>query len=86
MAFRVALALCDRDQCDCSRTGFSRRRFLNGCYQSGMHSDAIARPVIYKLVGCCEGERRVIERTEDGFAGRDQETVAANDWLQSRPP
>lgn len=51
-----------------------------------MHSDAIARPVIYKLVGCCEGERRVIERTEDGFAGRDQETVAANDWLQSRPP
>ena len=46
----------------------------------------IARPVIYVLVGCRAGERCVIERTEESFASRDDDTVAANDWLRSRPP
>jgi hypothetical protein len=44
----------------------------------------IARPVIYTLVGCGRDERCVIERTEDGFATRHDETSAANDWLRSR--
>jgi hypothetical protein len=46
----------------------------------------IARPVIYTLVGCYHSERCVIERTQDGFASRDHDTGAANDWSQSRPP
>jgi hypothetical protein len=46
----------------------------------------VARPVIYTLVGCAPGERCVIERTEEGFASRTEETSAANDWLRSAPP
>ena len=45
----------------------------------------IARPVIYTLIGCAGGERCVIERTEEGFATREHETAAANDWLEAAP-
>ena len=41
----------------------------------------VARPVIYTLIGCGAGERCVIERTEDSFVTRFEETSAANDWL-----
>ena len=46
----------------------------------------IARPVIFTLAGCRAGERCVIERTEDGFATRTEQTSAANDWWQSTWP
>lgn len=45
----------------------------------------VARPVIYTLVGCSPGERCVIERTEDGFKTREDNTSAANDWVPARP-
>jgi hypothetical protein len=45
----------------------------------------IARPVIFTLIGCKRGERCVIERTEEGFATRDEDTSAANDWMHSAP-
>jgi hypothetical protein len=51
-----------------------------------LESTAVARPVIYTLVGCAPGERCVIERTEQDFRSRDDETGAANDWLRSKPP
>ncbi len=51
-----------------------------------LETTPIARPVIYTLVGCYPGERCVIERTQDSFASRDNDTGAANDWLQSQPP
>jgi hypothetical protein len=41
----------------------------------------VARPVIYTLIGPGEAARCVIERTEDAFATRHEETSAANDWL-----
>ena len=47
---------------------------------------AVARPVIYTLVGCAPGERCVIERREQGFASRTEDTSAANDWQHSAPP
>jgi hypothetical protein len=50
-----------------------------------LESVPIARPVIYTLVGCRSGERCVIERTEEGFATRSENTAAANDWLRSTP-
>lgn len=50
-----------------------------------LETTPIARPVIYILIGCQDGERCVIERTQDGFASRDFDTGAANDWLQSTP-
>ncbi|MGB8437279.1 MAG: hypothetical protein WCE38_23795, partial [Burkholderiales bacterium] len=46
----------------------------------------IARPVIFILVGCEPGERCVIERTEDDFTTRTENTSAANDWWQSTWP
>ena len=45
----------------------------------------IARPVIFTLVGCNEGEKVVIERTEHGYRTLDKNTCAANDWLLRRP-
>ncbi len=50
-----------------------------------LETTPIARPAIYILAGCHPGERCVIERTQDGFTSREQDTDAANDWLQSRP-
>ena len=46
----------------------------------------IARPVIFTLAGCDAGERCVIERTEDSFTTRTENTSAANDWWQSTSP
>ena len=50
-----------------------------------LETTPVARPVIYTLAGCRRGERCVIERTEQGFESRDEDTGAANDWLRSRP-
>jgi hypothetical protein len=49
-----------------------------------LETTPVARPAIYVLVGCAPGERCVIERTETGFATREAETVAANDWRPKR--
>jgi hypothetical protein len=46
----------------------------------------VARPAIFTLIGCKRGERCVIERTEEGFASRSDDTAAANDWLRGREP
>jgi hypothetical protein len=45
----------------------------------------VARPVIYTLIGCALGERCVIERIEEGFVTREENTSAANDWVPSCP-
>lgn len=50
-----------------------------------LETTPIARPVIYSLVGCEAGERCVIERTEEGFLTRTNDTSAANDWLETVP-
>lgn len=50
-----------------------------------LETTPIARPAIYTLVGCAAGERCVIERTEEGYATRSDNTSAANDWLVSAP-
>ena len=52
------------------------RRFLE--------TTPIARPVIYTLVGCAAHERCVIERTENDFVTREDDTCAANDWVPRR--
>ncbi len=44
----------------------------------------VARPVIFSLIGCAPGERCVIERTENGFVTREDETSAGNDWAPNR--
>jgi hypothetical protein len=44
----------------------------------------VARPVIYTLAGCAPGERCVIERTENSFVTREEDTSAANDWMPGR--
>ena len=67
-----------RDVFEHARSFIEARRLLE--------STPVARPVIYTLVGCAPGERCVIERTEQGFATRSEETGAANDWLRSTPP
>jgi hypothetical protein len=46
----------------------------------------VARPVIFTLIGCERGEHCVIERTEQGFASRVEDTSTANDWLHSTTP
>jgi hypothetical protein len=61
----------------CRDFGEARRR---------LESVPIARPVIFTLIGCEHGERCVIERTEEGFATRVEDTSAANDWERSAPP
>jgi hypothetical protein len=50
-----------------------------------LETTPIARPVIFTLAGCAQGERCVIERTEDDYLTRTDETCAANDWLVPRP-
>jgi len=44
----------------------------------------VARPVIFTLAGCRRGDRCVIERTEEAHLSREDDTAAANDWLQRR--
>jgi hypothetical protein len=51
-----------------------------------LETTPIARPVIYTLAGCAPGERCVIERTEEGFSTRTENTGAANDWLEPVEP
>jgi hypothetical protein len=46
----------------------------------------IARPVIFTLIGCAPAERCVIERTEQGFVTRFEDTAAANDWRHAAKP
>jgi hypothetical protein len=53
--------------------------------KSMLENTPVARPVIYTLIGCAPGERCVIERTENGFVTREEDTSAANDWVPSRP-
>ena len=50
-----------------------------------LETTPIARPVIFTLGGRQRGECCVIERTEDDFLTRTDETSAANDWLVPRP-
>ena len=54
-----------------------------GAAKRRLETVPIARPVIFTLIGCERGERCVIERTEQAFATRDQDTSAANDWLRT---
>lgn len=51
-----------------------------------LETTPIARPVIYTLAGCAAGERCVIERTEEGYATRTENTGAANDWFAPAQP
>ena len=57
-----------------------------GAARQRLETTPVARPVIYTLVGCERGERCVIERTEESFASRDDDTAAANNWLRGREP
>ena len=50
-----------------------------------LETTPLARPAIYSLVGCAAGERCVIERTEEGFTTRGDNTSAANDWFEGKP-
>jgi hypothetical protein len=66
------------------------RQVFESCRSFGearhrLETTPVARPVIYTLAGCGRDERCVIERTEQGFESRDEDTGAANDWLRSRP-
>jgi len=56
-----------------------------GAARRMLESTAVARPVIFTLIGCAPGERCVIERTETGFVTREHDTGAANDWVPERP-
>ena len=51
-----------------------------------LETTPVARPVIYTLIGCERGERCVIERTEDSFLTRADDTAAANNWLRGSWP
>ncbi len=57
-----------------------------GAAKRRLETTPVARPVIFTLVGCKRGERCVIERTEEGFASRGEDTSAANDWLRGTAP
>jgi hypothetical protein len=46
-----------------------------------LENEPLGRPAIVLLVGSRRGERCVIERTEEGFSSRDDDTACANDWL-----
>src|SRR2546423_421978 len=51
-----------------------------------LETTPIARPVIYTLAGCAAGERCVIERIEESYATRTENTGAANDWFVPAQP
>jgi hypothetical protein len=51
-----------------------------------LETTPIARPAIYVLIGCGKEQRCVIERTEEAYSSRADETSAANDWLVSCEP
>ena len=50
-----------------------------------LETTPVARPVIYTLAGIAASERCVIERTENAFVTREDDTSAANDWVPARP-
>lgn len=50
-----------------------------------LEATPVARPVIFTLVGCQTGEASVIERKEESFITRKDETSTANDWLVGQP-
>jgi hypothetical protein len=50
-----------------------------------LETTPVARPAIYSLIGCEPGERCVIERTEQDYSTRTENTAAANDWFASDP-
>jgi hypothetical protein len=65
------------------------REVLETCGSFGearhkLETTPVARPVIYTLAGCRRGERCVIERMEQSFESRDEDTAAANDWLHAQ--
>jgi hypothetical protein len=67
------------------------RQVLGTCatYQEAkarLEATPVARPVIFTLAGCVPGERCVIERTEEGFSTRHENTGAANDWFEPVAP
>jgi hypothetical protein len=49
-----------------------------------LETTPVACAVIYTLIGCAANERCVIERTENDFIMREEETSAANDWVPCR--
>jgi hypothetical protein len=51
-----------------------------------LETTPVARPVIFTLAGVKPGERCVIERTEQGFSTRTDNTGAANDWIDPAEP
>jgi hypothetical protein len=53
--------------------------------RTALEQTPVSRAVIFTLVGCAPHERCVIERTEDAFITREDDTCAANDWVPSRP-
>jgi len=64
------------------------RRVLEECetFEQARHrleTTPVARPVIFTLAGCRPGDYCVIERTEERFSTRTENTAAANDWLVS---
>jgi hypothetical protein len=48
-----------------------------------LETTPVARPVIFTLVGAAPGETCVIERTEEKFSTRFDDTSVANDWRES---
>src|SRR5262245_11281507 len=46
----------------------------------------VARPAICTLAGANGGDRCVIDRTEEGYATRTENTGAANDWIDPAEP
>jgi hypothetical protein len=49
-----------------------------------LETTPVARPVLFTLVGCAPGEACVIERTEEAFVTRTDDTAVANDWVPPR--
>ena len=53
--------------------------------REALEQTPLSRAVIYTLVGCAPHERCVIERNDDAFVTREDDTCAANDWVPCRP-
>jgi hypothetical protein len=50
-----------------------------------LENAAVARPVLFLLVGCLPGERVIVERNGEGARSYRDDTVLANDWQETRP-
>ena len=64
---------------------FSRSCATYEAARKELEQTPLSRAVIYTLVGCAPHERCVIERTDDAFVTREDDTCAANDWVPNRP-